>query len=295
MNFFFGLALLLLLFVALAAGETEKTPLHRIVRSGSVPALVEFLSGPSLDLPSLHVEDDEGFFPLRLAASLHRLDVLDPLVRLAGADPNQRSKEDGWSALHAAVLSKSPALAREMVGELLRLGADVNLANTDGDTPLMMACLEDLPEVVSDLLARGGNPESVSLVDGYAPLHAAAQHDSAGSIRRLLQAGANANARTTDADTPLMIAVVHRSLEAVEELLRVGGAKVDVNAEKADGSTAAEMVAAMGSREMALLLARSGADLAKRNSYGRTARQTATDHGHDGLFDEPEEEEEGEL
>lgn len=290
--------------VQASAGVSDNQALHEIIRSGHSSSLLSYLESLPSRSPSLHSEDSEGFTPLRLAAHLHRVELFDPLVRVAGADPNQRSVGDGWTALHTAIRSASPTLSqstsstsvheeqvqigRKMVKELHRLGADINLANVDGDTPLMMACLEGLHEIVSDLLELGADHKRSSLFDRYTAVHAAARHNSKESIRHLVRAGADVNARSMDGDTPLMLAVVYQSVDAVKELVSLG-TKVDLNKVREDGSTAAEMAAALGDREIALLLARAGADLDKKNVYERSPRQVAADHGHDGLFDEEHE------
>eukprot|EP00057_Strongylocentrotus_purpuratus_P014520 XP_011668994.1 PREDICTED: ankyrin repeat and KH domain-containing protein 1-like [Strongylocentrotus purpuratus] len=47
----------------------------------------------------------------------------------------------------------------------------IDVRNKEGQTPLMLACLKGLEDVVKFLLANGANPNSKSSKDGNTPLH----------------------------------------------------------------------------------------------------------------------------
>ena len=73
----------------------------------------------------------------------------------AGADPNVRDK-DGRTPLHQAVLGNSVGL----IGLLLEAKADVNAADAHGWTPLHFVAQEYLPVIARILLAKGADPNA---------------------------------------------------------------------------------------------------------------------------------------
>lgn len=91
-----------------------------------------------------------------------------------------------------------------VLSALLRAGADVNIPNRLGQTPLYW-------------VARAGDDESISVLLGH---------------------GASVDTRTSTGDTPLMIAVLLRNEDAVRQLLKAGA---DPLLENAIGKSAASM------------------------------------------------------
>ena len=75
-----------------------------------------------------------------------------------GADPNT-SGPQGLTALSWAIVgSKSIPTAYVQVGKLLAVGANPNLANNHGATPLHIAALKGDGAIMSALLQAGGDP-----------------------------------------------------------------------------------------------------------------------------------------
>jgi ankyrin repeat protein len=72
-----------------------------------------------------------------------------------GADPNVRDDE-GRTPLHQAVLGNSVGL----IGLLLEARADVNAADQHGWTPLHFAAQEYLPVIARILLGKGADPNA---------------------------------------------------------------------------------------------------------------------------------------
>lgn len=85
-------------------------------------------------------------------------------ARKAGANPNLPDHHQKWSALHYAIGMDAgkptfpPFNKTSTIQFLLSAGADPNLQNLYGDTPLHMAAHTGMPAYYNVLLAAGANP-----------------------------------------------------------------------------------------------------------------------------------------
>lgn len=142
------------------------------------------------------------------------------------------------------------------------LAADPALANRrgpGGTTPLMEAALVGDGEAVRDMLAKGADP-NVANDAGATPLMWAA--GDAENTRRLIDASANVGARSADGRTAVMVASSRRGNAAALKLLLDRGASANVSAPWTAGSiTALGEAALVGDAEMIALLVEHGARL----------------------------------
>ncbi len=112
---------------------------------------------------------------------------------------------------------------RDLLRELLRLGADVNAAQGDGMTALHWAAERGDRDAAEMLLVAGANPEAVTRIGKYTPLHLASKSGSASIVARLIDAGGDVQATTSNTGvTPLHLAAASGGAEAVELLLDHG-------------------------------------------------------------------------
>jgi len=160
----------------------------------------------------------------------------------AGADINARKARGGATPLHIAVRC-SRAVGSELVEGLLDSGADPNLENDNGATPLHDcvsswsggedpqddACTVDMARLLLDAGA-----DSTRWVCGHTPLHSAAGGGNPEAVNLLISSGADANARDAHGGTPLHWAVRIGNEKAVELLLASGAS---ANAANAFGNT----------------------------------------------------------
>jgi ankyrin repeat protein len=103
---------------------------------------------------------------------------------------------------------------------LMRAGADVNVADSNGETALWAAATTGPDEVFDELLRRGANPNvrvTAMGFPGYTPLHMAAYSGSTKKVALLLQYGADPAIRNDEGQTPLDITNV--KFEEVRKLL----------------------------------------------------------------------------
>jgi hypothetical protein len=114
-------------------------------------------------------------------------------------------------------------------------------------------------EELEDLLAQGADPMS-SGANGWTILHWAASNAHVAVAERLLQVGADVEARANDGGTPLMSACCrHDDNHQLIEVLLAHGA--DVRAARAGGRTALHEACSRGHDSNAQALLRAGADI----------------------------------
>ena len=197
-----------------------------------------------------------------------------------------------YTALHFAAVRG----ATEAIEALCAAGADPNVTDRHGATPLELALREGQAEAVASLkqallfkaahrgdvatLARGlregadvhGPPDS----DGYTLLHVAAESGRNEAMALLLEAGADPNARASDGFTPLHSAAARGHDEAVAALL-AGGAAPDAGDEHQ--ITALHFAAFEGYGDAIAALLGAGADPNARTTFGFSPLMFAADGG----------------
>ncbi len=183
-----------------------------------------------------------------------------------GADPNT-ADEGGVTPLLYATDHRRAA----MVSLLLRFGVDPNRPDHDGYTPLM----HHGPTLITRrLLYSGADPHARTWGPWsyQTPLHATAGMGTCGSVRMLLQWGAEVDARDGDADTPLMAAVTGHGSPFTRLLLEHGAA---LHTRNSDGDTPLLLAVGRGFPEMVRFLVQQGANLQDRDAKGRDVFQCA--------------------
>lgn len=152
----------------------------------------------------------ENYFAAVRSDSVSRVSAL--LTR--GFDPNTVDP-DGNTGLLLAISESSFKVANFLVGIDQ---VDVNLANRNIETPLMLASLRGYEDLVRKLLARGADVNQ----PGWAPLHYAAAGGHIKIMQWLLEHHAYVDAESPNGTTPLMMAAGYGSGQAVQLLLDEG-------------------------------------------------------------------------
>jgi ankyrin repeat protein len=153
----------------------------------------------------LDAKDGGGVTPLMHAGFMGHMDVVRWLVD-QGAALNEQDRT-GFTALTLASWEgKTP-----IVKLLVERGADPTVATDVGSTPLMGASLSGHVEVVRFLL---GHPIARATInqrssDGATALWSACFGGRGGTVRLLLESGADPTIARTDGTTPMAIAQIH--------------------------------------------------------------------------------------
>jgi ankyrin repeat protein len=142
--------------------------------------------------------------------------------------------------------------------QLIAAGADVNVPEPDGTTPLLWAVYNSSPELVELLLEAGADPNAANAL-GLSPLVQAARNGNAELISALLASDAEvAGPQGLLTEPPLLAAARAGSLDAVSALLEAGA---DPNStEQLDKQTALMWAVAEGHIDVARMLLDAGAD-----------------------------------
>ncbi|KAH9052612.1 ankyrin repeat-containing domain protein [Lactarius vividus] len=158
---------------------------------------------------------------------------------------------------------------------LLRRGANINVLDGGGSSPLHRASEDGHADIVQLLLDHNVDVDLPSKFH-QTPLLVASCTGDVEISRLLIQHGANVNSRSSAGYTPLNVAS-HKGHLDVVRLLIDNGAGVDSPDDK--HQTPLHSAAAKGHLETMKLLLDSGADFNMRNGDGKTALDLALDNG----------------
>ena len=202
------------------------------------------------------------------------------LVTACEGDLEARDAQGLTSLLFAASQGHAPAVER-----LLDLGADAAARSGAGTSLLMEAAASGSVDVMDVLVDRGAHGDMEAKDNVWATaLLTAARSGHAGAVRRLLELGADAGARTAIDRTVLMAAAEAGSVSVVDELKR-HGALGDLEAEDWDGSTALLVGASCGQVGVVRRLLEVGASADARSGDESNAMMLAAEHRHLGVID----------
>lgn len=105
----------------------------------------------------------------------------------------------------------------DMVQTALRWGADVDLPDKEGRTPLMHAAVHDKPQILEILLDNGADADRRIPVLGYTALHLASIAGASHAVDCLVHKGAETNYLTFDGKTAQQLAGNEKSFDAIRD------------------------------------------------------------------------------
>ena len=164
----------------------------------------------------------------------------------------------------------------EALGEAIRNEPEkINGINQNGRTALMIAAYEGHLGTVRALIEAGAD---IHLKDmkGHTALFRTAYEGRMGTAKLLIEAGADVDARSNFNTTALMIAVNERDLNTMRFFIQ-SGAQVDATAN--NGRSALMVAAHDGNVNAVLMLLEVGADIHLKDNEGSTALQDSASQG----------------
>lgn len=203
---------------------------------------------------------------LHYAAQEGFADVAHVLCR-AGADVNVKNFE-GMTPLMFAVRDSH----QQVVKVLLENHAAVDETERSGFTALQMAISRGCHDIVRDLLENGANVDHV--VNGDSTLFLAVEKGDCRMVQLLIDKNPRIDAPSRDGWTPLLEAVAH-GRDMVEALLSAGA---DANKATPAGYTPLMRAAGSGFDEIVTLLLDQGANVHAEDENGQTALDMAKAH-----------------
>ncbi|XP_073332737.1 oxysterol-binding protein-related protein 1 isoform X1 [Pagrus major] len=171
----------------------------------------------------------------------------------------------GWTPLHLACYFGH----KDVVEELLKAGADVNLPNNIGDTPLHKAAFTGRKEVVMLLLHYDA---CATVINGTAQIPKDVTQNP--EIRSMLEAAERTEERKLEEE--LLEAAREGNLSTLTQLLS-RKKPPDINCTDLLGNTPLHSAAYRGQKQCALKLLRSGASPDIKNKNGQTVFDLASD------------------
>ncbi|QEN08006.1 hypothetical protein EXM22_08420 [Oceanispirochaeta crateris] len=192
-----------------------------------------------------------------------------------GADPNA-SDEEGFTALMTA----SAYSSYDMVRTLIRRGASVFDITPSGWTAFHLAAWSSDSRISSLLMEEGWDVDVRDFDNWTALMWVMRNHGSPEHIQLLLDAGADAEARSYRNETVLHLACsawVAPHLESLDLLIEAG---TDVNGLNIKGETPLILAASMGYGEVCQFLLEKGADPSILDKDGDSAYSRAYNKGY---------------
>ena len=184
-------------------------------------------------------------------------------------EPTMREKFEATEKLLSAWDKEIKGSRANYIRLLISEGADVNMKDSEGMTPLMHATGASAPDIVALLIEEGAEVNVKSDHDNTALFIASKFSSNPEIVQLLLEKGAEVNAKDSEGLTSLMVAVKNPSNPQIVELLLEKGA--DVEARNKYGWTPLMIASSKSpSHVIAQMLLENGAKLEARNNIGST-------------------------
>eukprot|EP00833_Pecoramyces_ruminatium_P010071 jgi/Orpsp1_1/1184103/evm.model.c7180000088024.1 len=133
---------------------------------------------------------------------------------------NNQGENDNTSLIYECINGNE-----EKIKYLIEHGADINMKNSDGDTPLIILCkieLENSFALVKYLVDHGANVNIANDDDRKTPLMYACKKNKNLISKYLIEKNADVNYKNKNGETPLIIASKNENEELVEYLINHG-------------------------------------------------------------------------
>ncbi|KAB8276988.1 ankyrin repeat-containing domain protein [Aspergillus minisclerotigenes] len=222
--------------------------------------------------------EDHWRISLSVAASNNHVGVVKIFLD-KGINP------DSWGYMGRTALSSAAYYGcEEVLKFLLKMGADPNAPNEDGSCPLicmLKGCYAQRPEQpkILELLLANGADLDLKDGDGRTPLSWAARQGVIHTTQFLLERNADPNSRDTHGRSPLFWGVMTRHSQEIVKLLFQHGA--DPRSTDDNGRTVLSRAAEYGSEGVVRLLLEMNVDVNISDNDGRSPLSWAAESANE--------------
>lgn len=252
-----------------AVDNSGSTSLHDAASFLGTEKIVKLLLNHGANVDT---KNNSGFTPVMHAVFEDNVKVLEMLIAVGA---NVDAGND-YTPLHVAA-SQSKNL--KTLKLLIDAGADLEVKDKNGKTPLNWAVKKENIDTINVLIDAGANVNAISS-RGTTLHQATAVSNNINIYKLLLKAGADVNARNEHDYSPLLSALFYsRSLDVVKLLLDAG---CDIN-EKSNNngfSPLHEAVQKSSNVGIVKFLLKSGADARAKAKYGYSPLHVAAEHSN---------------
>lgn len=186
-----------------------------------------------------------------------------------------------WSRNEALVLASRKGNA-SAVSALLQAGADVNICNAFGQTPLQFAAMKRHLAIVTLLITSGANLHA-SNNEGRTALHWATIKGDVSIVSTLLKAGLSVNITDVANRTPLHYAATQPESLALVRFLMARNAHINIR--DFFGQTPLHYAAMKGHLDVVEALLKAGADMNTKDNNAKTPLDWAKANNHEQIVD----------
>ena len=251
------------------AEKSGVTPLHFACQCGHVLAAKVLLSCGA----DINVTTELGGTPLSLACQTRQLDVINFLLA------NGASVMKTQKAVHLACHNGYDDIVRIMI----EAGASMVSGHTDDpDTQLIHCAAKEGHAKIIELLITKGAQVNVTDQSGITPLMYACEAGSLDTVQRLIEQGAILDFQNPQHVTPLHFACQGGYSSIVAYLIKNGA---DINAQHLDGLSHLYTASANNQPNIVKILADSGADVNISTNDGTSALHVASQNGHAAVIE----------
>lgn len=246
-------------------GMHQYTPLIAAAKYNHIDAVILLCrNNADINARSEFLDPDEAFTPLLWAIVNDNIFMTEFLLD-NGADPNL---SDGWGNTplkHAATLGSLP-LVRLLVAKGANIG---HRRNPGGRSAIFDAMLKANMPIVEFLIQNGEDPK-IEDSNGVDLLMVAANTANIDGVKYLIEQGIDLHNRTRFGTTAMHLAAGHDSAEGfsvVSYLIEMGG---DISARDEHGETPLMVAANHGAVDAARILLEKGANVNEKNEKGQS-------------------------
>jgi ankyrin repeat protein len=221
--------------------------------------------------------DGGGGTPLMMASLTGSCEALKTLIRI-GADP-LNANDNGETALYLAAQEGHNDIVSVLIQDDDGVGGELDVATTSGWWTPLYASAQHNQLSTAQLLMTSGADVNLADKDGNTPLHVASTQGFTSMCALLCEHGACSNAQNHEGDSPVLMATKDGHDDTIRLLVQTHGA--DPNTPDHEGYTPVFVAAQEGhDSTIRLLVAGLGADPAVQTSTGATPMDAALQQGN---------------